>query len=99
MSHFCLMATAGTVTIRSIPSEALTLYARAYAQFNLTLRNARHPGVLTRNAVCPECGGSVGGDLVATELLRLVKEHEAQPDPLEKLAGSIETWQAFQARV
>lgn len=98
MTHICIMATAGTVNIRAIPSEALSLYARAYAEFNLTRRNPRHPGVLTRNTVCPECGGSVGGDLVATELLRLVDEHEQQVDPLAKLSGAIDNWYEFQAR-
>ena len=97
MSHNCIMATAGNVHIRAIPSEALSLYARAYAEFNLTRRNPRHPGILTRNTICPECSRSVGGDLVATELLRLVGEHEQQKDPLNALAGSLDAWFDFQA--
>jgi hypothetical protein len=98
MSHNCIMATAGTVHIHAIPSEALSLYARAYAEFNLSRRNPRHPGILTRNTICPECSRSVGGDLVATELLRLVGEHEQQKDPLRALSGSLETWFEFQAQ-
>lgn len=96
MKHFCVMATAGTVHIRSIPSVALTLYARAYAEFNLTRRNPRHPGILTTNTVCPECGGSVGGDLVAIELLRLLGEHEQKKDPLMALSGSVDAWIEYQ---
>lgn len=36
-------------------------------------------------------------DLVATELLRLVGEHEQQKDPLNALAGSLDAWFDFQA--
>lgn len=99
MSHLCIMATANDVHIRSIPSQALTLYARAYAEFNLSKRGApRHPGLLLRNTHCPECGKSVGGDLVATEMLRLVGEYEKGDDPRAALAGSRDEWVAYQSQ-
>lgn len=98
MTHKCIMATAGNVHIRSIPSKELSTYARAYAQFNLSRRTPRHPGLLTQHTECPECGHSVGGALVATELLRLVSEHENQDNPLQKLEGAINGWFDFQAQ-
>lgn len=96
MSHLCIMASANDVHIRSIPSAELSLYARAYAEFNLSRRNTpRHPGLLSRYTHCPECGKSVGGDLVATELLRLVGEHEQANDPRGAVQGAIEEWFVF----
>lgn len=99
MSHACIMATANNLHIRSIPSDVLSLYSRAYAEFNLSKRrSARHPGLLTRYANCPECGRSVGGELVALEVLRLLAEHEQGKDPRSAVAGAGDAWVATMAK-
>lgn len=99
MSHTCIMATANNLRIRSIPSEVLSLYSRAYAEFNLSKRkSARHPGLLTRYTNCPECGLAVGGELVATELLRQLAEYEQGEDPRSVVAGAGDAWAATMAK-